>query len=153
MNRTMMSRWLSDMLISRCVLGAIILAGMLTLGAARGSDLFFDLAACDLSLYQRGPYAVAAIVSAYAVADSLPERASGLIIGLCASLFALAAIAASYHVGLQEGWWSDIGLCGPDPSSLSAEEQLRAALRQDPVRAPASSSPGASLGCRSRGSI
>jgi len=69
---------------------------------ARASEGLWGIAPCELCLWQRWPYWVAA---ALALAAAFVARARG-VLGVLAILAVLTSGAiAAFHVGVEQGWW------------------------------------------------
>ena len=69
---------------------------------AWGSEGWFGLAPCELCLWQRWPYAVAAALAL--LAALLPARRRPLL--LLAGLAVLASgLVAGFHIGVEQHWW------------------------------------------------
>ncbi|WP_149538308.1 disulfide bond formation protein B [Siccirubricoccus phaeus] len=92
---------------------------------AWASEGLFGLAPCELCLWQRWPYAVAA---ALALAAAVFRRARVLFGGLAiAAVLASGAIGA-FHVGVEQGWWpSPLAGCQAPRAvpGASVEDMLR----------------------------
>lgn len=101
-------RWTID---SRRLLLAILVISLGTLTAAFAGQYLFGLEPCVLCLYQRVPWAAAAVIAALALGGSLGRRLS-LPIGLCGVIFAVGGAIAFYHVGVEQHWWGSVAACG-----------------------------------------
>lgn len=109
------------------VLASISLAvALAALAAALGSEKFGGLVPCALCLVERWPYRVAAALAVLALlpVSAMLRRAAlaGIVLAMAAS-----AMAASVHVGVEQGWWpSPLPECAaPDLGSGSIAERLR----------------------------
>ncbi len=87
----------------------------------------FDIEPCILCLYQRVPYAIAALLGLAALLLPPAQRRVAMI--LCVPVFVLGAGLAMFHVGIEQHWWtSSLPGCGVDtlpttlPDTLSTED-------------------------------
>lgn len=116
---------------------------------ALGSETWWGLAPCELCLWQRWPYWVAAGLAALAVVAA-PGRARAVLLGAAGlAAFATAAIGA-FHVGVEQGWWpSPLPGCAAATagSAQSIEEMMRslAPVPSKPCDAPTYLVPGLPL--------
>ena len=117
-----------------------VAAPLAILSAAWTFQYGFGYPPCELCLYQRYPYLLAAALSAIAVftrkRPSLgrPGIARALLV-LIVSLMLLDAGIALYHVGVEQSWWQGPTACTPSFSGAATYEELRAAiLNAAPVR-------------------
>ena len=111
----------------------LIAVGIVSLGAAFGSQYLGGLQPCVLCIYQRYPYgAVIALGLLALLLWRQPKLTGGLLLLAAIALFADAAIAA-YHVGVEQQWWQGTTACSNmiDPN-LSLDE-LKKALQEAPV--------------------
>jgi len=94
-------------------------ASFIALAAAYGSQYFGGLTPCQLCLYQRPPYWIAA--PAAAAAALIPFARSRTILMVIATLALLiGAGIAGFHVGVEQHWWG--GLAGCAAPTTAAEE-------------------------------
>ena len=118
---------------SRVFLALILGASLAALAAAFAGQYLFGLEPCILCLWQRVPFAVAAIVAAVGLFALTGRGQSRLLIGLAALIFTLGAGLAFFHVGVQQHWWSSIAGCGGGPvSGLSVDDLTARALAAPP---------------------
>jgi len=111
----------------------LIAVGVLSLGAAFGSQYIGGLDPCVLCIYQRYPYGVVIGLGLLALlAWRQPKVAAGLTLLAAIALFVDAGIAA-FHVGVEQHWWEGTAECSSliDPN-LSLEE-LKKILQEQPV--------------------
>jgi disulfide bond formation protein DsbB len=111
----------------------LIAVGVLSLGAAFGSQYVGELQPCILCIYQRYPYGVVIALGIIMLLVSRKTRLAALLAALAAvALFVDAGIAA-FHVGVEQHWWEGTKACSNviDPT-LSPEELIKA-LEQTPV--------------------
>ncbi|MBV1799075.1 disulfide bond formation protein B [Siccirubricoccus sp. G192] len=99
-------------------MAATLLLALLAAAAplfARASEDLWGLAPCELCLWQRWPYWVAAGLAL--LAAWLP-RARRPLFGLAALAVLASGVVAGFHVGVEQGWW---------PSPLAGCQAPRAA--------------------------
>lgn len=111
----------------------LIAVGVVSLGAALGSQYLGGLQPCPLCIYQRYPYVVVIALGALLALFHRQRRLAVLIAALGAiALFVDAGIAA-FHVGVEQHWWEGLKACEGtiDPSTMTVEE-LAEALKQAP---------------------
>jgi disulfide bond formation protein DsbB len=115
------------------VLALILAASLAALAAAFAGQYLFGLEPCVLCLWQRVPFALAAIIAAIGLLGSVARGQFMLFIGLTALVFAFGAALAFFHVGVQQHWWSSVAGCGGGPvSGMSVEDLSAAALAHPP---------------------
>jgi disulfide bond formation protein DsbB len=111
----------------------LIAVGVLSLGAAFGSQYLGGLQPCILCIYQRYPYGV---VIALGVLLALFSRQRGLAVTITAlaaiALFIDAGIAA-FHVGVEQHWWEGTKACESLIDPTLSVEDLAKALQEAPV--------------------
>lgn len=95
------------------------------------SERFLDLPPCELCLWQRWPYWVAA---GFALVAAFRWR------GVALRLAGLAALAsgaiAAFHLGVEWGWWPSPlpGCAAPSAGVAQTLEEMMAQLRPAPVK-------------------
>ena len=112
----------------------LIAAGVLSLGAAFGSQYLGGLQPCILCIHQRYPYGVVIALGLLLALFSRQRGLAVLITALAAvALFVDAGIAA-FHVGVEQHWWEGTKACESliDPTKMTVEE-LAEYLKQAPV--------------------
>jgi disulfide bond formation protein DsbB len=113
---------------SGLVLVSIVIASAAALLAAFIAELVFGIAGCALCLYQRAPYGMAAAIAMLV----LVGRPSALVLRLalvaCAISFAAGGAIAIYHVGVQQSWWIEAGVCEAQAPSVTKFIDLHALL-------------------------
>jgi disulfide bond formation protein DsbB len=119
---------------ARIFLVLVFAASLAALAAAFAGQYFFGLEPCVLCLWQRVPFAAAAIVAGIGLVGSVARGQSMLLIGLTALIFGLGAALAFFHVGVQQHWWSSVAGCGGVPVSGMTVEDLSAAALADPPK-------------------
>ena len=106
------------------LLTAILGISVAALAAAFAGQYLFGLEPCVLCLYQRVPWALAALISALAFAG-WAGKSRLLPIAMCAGVFAAGGGLAFYHVGVEQHWWGSIAGCGGGPVSGLTLDDLR----------------------------
>ena len=113
----------------------VALACLLALGGALVAQFGFGLHPCVLCLYQRGPYALAAVLAFLALRPAVSPRGQGLLLALCALAFIINSGIASYHVGVEQHWWHGTASCTPTaPVPATAEEMMASLSAPPPAR-------------------
>ncbi len=120
---------------------AVFTASVAALGSAMVLQFGFDLEPCVLCLWQRAPYAVAAMVSLMAcVWRPYHDRRMRIFMGFCAAAFFAGAAIAAFHTGVERHWWLGTEGCaikplhGATPADLRAELLGMASARCDEIR-------------------
>ena len=108
----------------RRLLLAILVISLAVLAAAFAGQYLFGLDPCVLCLYQRVPWAAAALISALALVG-WAGRHSLLPIGLCAVIFAAGGALAFYHVGVEQHWWGSVAGCAGEAATNLTLDDLR----------------------------
>lgn len=98
---------------------------------ARGSEGWFGLAPCELCLWQRWPYWIAAALAALSlfVARRILLRLAGLAV--------LASVAvALFHLGVEWGWWPSplAGCQAPSSQGGASVDDLLQSLSPTPSK-------------------
>lgn len=113
---------------------------------ARLSEGWFNLAPCELCLWQRAPYWAAAALALAAV--FLPRRRPWLMAGAALAAATSAAIGA-FHLGVEFHWWPSplAGCAAPQAAGATIDDLLRglAAAPTKPCDEPAFLIPGLPL--------
>ena len=121
---------------SRRLIGLLLAASLLALAGAFVLENHFGIVGCVLCVYQRVPFAAAAICAAAGIALGRSRSSQRLVLVLCGVAFAAGAGLASYQVGLQQGWWLDAGVCTGSTPIASSTFDLRAAVLSEAGRPP-----------------
>ncbi len=102
------------------------------LGMAYIAQYGFGLAPCILCLYQRVPYAV---IIALGIIGYVLNKHPRVFLGLISLSFALNAVIAAYHTGVERKWWRSFleGCSTPDLSG--SIDDLMARIEAAPVTA------------------
>lgn len=131
---------LTDRFLFNPFWSALLLFGLsaLALGGAYFSQFVLGMLPCSLCLLQRIPHSLIVVTSLIALFLERRGKAkpAAFMIFLC-GLFALSGAAiASYHVGVEQHWWTSfLEACAADFSSgdLLATIEKTAAVRCDVV--------------------
>jgi disulfide bond formation protein DsbB len=118
-----MLRWTIEAGERRAMLGAILAISLGALAAAFVGQYFFGIEPCVLCLYQRVPWAIAALVAAAGLVGWAGRRDA--VLAVCALVFAAGGALAFYHVGVEQHWWGSIAGCGGAPVSGLTLDDLR----------------------------
>ena len=108
----------------RGMLLAILVISLAALATALAGQYLFGLQPCILCLYERVPWALAALVAAVGLVGWSGRRGS-VPIALCAAIFAAGGALAFYHMGVEQHWWGSIAGCGGLPVSGLTLDDLR----------------------------
>ena len=102
-----------------------------SLAAAFIAEYVFDLKPCILCIYQRIPFAV--IMALSVICLMLPDRINLSKPLLCLSglSFLIGSGIASFHVGVEQKWWTGTEDCGGIEATTL--EQLRAMILSAPA--------------------
>ena len=113
----------------RLVLAAILIPSVLALAMALTAERVFGIVGCDFCVLQRYPYVLTAAFAGAALLWPRPVVLR-LAFAVCAGFFALGCGLSAYHVGIQQGWWTEAGLCAgslptppPDLRALRVERR------------------------------
>lgn len=107
-------------------------SSILGLILAWSAESIFGIKPCSLCLYQRYLLIIIAFMAGSG-AYALPQRLIKPMLLIIGSCFLIAALLALYHVGLEENWIEDIGICGTSSQGNSLESLRRQLLDQDYV--------------------
>jgi disulfide bond formation protein DsbB len=120
-------------LTARGFAGFALLASAAVLGTALLSQYWGGLAPCELCLVQRWPWAAAIVVALVALlAGSRP--ALPWVALVLALVYAVGAVAAFYHVGVEQHWFQGPSACTAAPGgAMTLEDMKRQILGTAPV--------------------
>lgn len=88
----------------------LIVAGLsvFSLAAALVAQLGFDMKPCAMCIYQRVPFVLAALFGVIGLAWG---RAAVVAMAASALAFAVNTGLATYHTGIEQGWWQETEGC------------------------------------------
>lgn len=112
----------------------VLIASVVALAAAYGSQIFGGLAPCVLCLYQRVPYAIViglgliALALEYQGRDDLARN----VVPIAGVAFLVGSGIAGFHVGVEQHWWQGTEACvgGSGATTLA---DLEAQIMATPV--------------------
>ncbi len=137
MSISVIDRWTRTGLTPTEFFVAAALASAAMLGGALMFQYVGGLFPCKLCIYQRIPYGaviglgvVGALVSRGDVALTPIVR---LLAGACALAFFVDAGIASFHFGVEQGWWTGTEACVGDDLDTSSIEAMRDAILNAPA--------------------
>lgn len=117
----------------RAVPAGLAALALAVLAGAYGSQYLGGLSPCDLCLYQRWPWWIAAgagLAGTVLARDRRLRRMSILLAGLA---MATGAAVALYHVGVEQRWWQGPTACSGGAALPDSLEAMVAAAVQAPV--------------------
>jgi disulfide bond formation protein DsbB len=121
------------MLTTRAFAGFAVTASTSVLGAALLSQYWGGLAPCELCLLQRWPWAAAIALSLVALIAGNRAALPGIALGL-GIVFALGAVLAFYHVGVEQHWFAGPSACtASSGGAMTLEDMKRQILGTAPV--------------------
>jgi disulfide bond formation protein DsbB len=114
-------------LTTRQFTGAVLLAGVVVIGAVLLSQYLGGLDPCELCLLERWPWwAAIAIAAAFWLIDGRVARSVPAI--LLAIVFLISAGIAFYHVGVEQHWFAGPTACTASDTAANSVDALRAQL-------------------------
>src|ERR1700719_5394763 len=120
-------------LTTRAFAGFVLTASGVVLGAALMSQYWGGLAPCELCLLQRWPWAAAIAVSLVALIAGNRVALPGIALAL-GIVFALGAVLAFYHVGVEQHWFAGPSACtASSGGAMTLEDMKRQILGTAPV--------------------
>lgn len=96
----------------RRIAGGFLLFCLASLGIALILQYRFDAAPCILCLYQRVPYAIAALAAAVAYQRHVDPAVRRGMIGFVGVAMLAGAGLAFFHFGVEQYWWAGTSGCG-----------------------------------------
>lgn len=118
-------------MIPRTIPAALLLLGLAVLATAYGAEHLGGLRPCELCLYQRWPWWIAAGLAFAALVPAGTARRA-LLAAAGAALIA-GAVLAGYHVGVEQGWWQGPAACGGGVAAPETLSELRAQMSRPVV--------------------
>lgn len=110
------------------VLGVVLAASAGALVLAWIAEYGFKLKPCELCLFQRMPYMVAAVLSLAGLLLIRKTKRRMAFLLLLALLMAGEALLAFYHVGVERKWVEGPSSCAGDSGADQSVEDLRAQI-------------------------
>jgi disulfide bond formation protein DsbB len=110
----------------------ILVLSIAIVGAALLSQYWGGLVACELCLYERWPYYLAALLTLVALAIGR-RGTSAAALGLTGLIFAAGACLAFYHVGVEQHWFAGPTACTGPALTANSVEALRQQLLATPI--------------------
>ena len=91
----------------------VLIASIVALAAAYGSQIFGGLAPCVLCLYQRVPYAIVIGLGLVALALEYQGREdlARNVLPTTGLAFLIGSGIAGFHVGVEQHWWQGTEAC------------------------------------------
>jgi disulfide bond formation protein DsbB len=111
-----------------------LLAPVLLLGGALGSQYIGGLAPCEMCYWQRWPHEAAIALAALSFAIARKRAASRVAVNLAAIFIAVSGAIGVFHAGVEYGWWEGLTTCSRGPRAASSEDLLKAILAAPVVR-------------------
>jgi disulfide bond formation protein DsbB len=116
-------------------------AALLILAAAAGSLAFalvmqygFGVLPCELCLWQRAPFAAAALLALIAAVARPFGKHTKVLLGLSAALFFVNTGLAVFHSGVERHWWEFNSACtGSALDRVKSVEDMRRELLGKPA--------------------
>ncbi len=105
-----------------------LLAPVLLLGGALGSQYVGGLHPCEMCYWQRWPHEAAIALALLAYAIARRPAASRLAVNLAGIFIAVSGAIGVFHAGVEYGWWEGLTTCSRGPSAASSEELLKSIL-------------------------
>jgi disulfide bond formation protein DsbB len=105
----------------------ILVASVLTLGAALVSQYGFGLEPCVLCILQRWPYVATIVIGLLASAVARRGKAQAALVLLAGLVFLAGAGIAFFHVGVEQHWWVGTAEC-TGPAGGDSVDALRQQL-------------------------
>lgn len=121
-----------DKLTPRLLVMLLGLAAAGLLGTALVGQYGFDLHPCHLCMYQRYPYAAVIALGAVAFFLHKPKLLLG-VAWLAIALFALDGGIATYHAGVELGWFPGPSGCTNSATGEQTLEEMRRAIMEAPL--------------------
>jgi disulfide bond formation protein DsbB len=117
----------------RAFAGLVLAMSCVVLGTALLSQYWGGLAPCELCLLQRWPWAAAIALAVALLLFGKPAGLPWAALAL-AAIFAIGAVFAFYHVGVEQKWFAGPSACTAHPgAAMTVEEMERQLLSTPPV--------------------
>lgn len=106
----------------------VLSVSVLALGMALTAQHVFELQPCILCIYQRIPYVTAGLLAVLALMLPVSLRVKAAIIAVCGAAFLVNVGIATYHVGVEQQWWTSS--CAGQAASEMTLQQMMADLER-----------------------
>jgi len=93
----------------------------------------FGFEPCTLCLWQRIPYTLCLIVALVGLNSAQLKLWRGAFLLACAALFLIDGGIASFHIGVEQHWWSGTASCAIQTGAVTDAASLRESLLTQPV--------------------
>ncbi len=123
---------MQSLLVTRTALILVPLASLSALAAAFISQYVFELQPCALCIYQRWPFAIAAAICFVALVPAFRALAPWVLL-LAVMVLVVNAGIATYHVGVEEHWWTGSEACVGTGGTAQTLAELRAQVMAAPI--------------------
>jgi disulfide bond formation protein DsbB len=110
----------------------ILIVALTSLSVSLIAEHFFDKEPCILCLYQRAPFLITGLLAITALCLKSSSNLIPMTFMLCALIHLLGTGIATYHVGIEQHWWSSG--CSGNLNQNVTLEQLRASLMQKAIK-------------------
>ena len=110
----------------------ILIVALTSLSVSLIAEHLFDKEPCILCLYQRAPFLITGLLAITVLCLKSSSNLIPITFMLCALIYLLGTGIATYHVGIEQHWWSS-GCSGNLNQNVSLE-QLRASLMQKVIK-------------------
>jgi disulfide bond formation protein DsbB len=115
------------------VAAVVAVASMAAVAVALAAEHLFGVLGCTLCVYQRLPYVATAALALVGILPRITPARLRLLLAACAIVFAAGSALAFYHAGVQQGWWTEPGVCEGALPSAATIIDLRAATATRPA--------------------
>ena len=115
---------------------AIFAVSVGSLVTAYVAEHFFGVEPCILCIYQRIPYAIAALLAIVALLVRSRDKSARCLLGIIALAFFINAGIAFYHSGVELHWWKGTDTCGVNPAVLAEATGNAAKARELLLKTP-----------------
>ena len=129
-----MSTRLTEPIWHRYIPIVLLLIAFTALGSAYTAEFAYNLEPCVLCIYQRIPFAVIGVLAvlAYLLEGRMAMVALTALAGI---VLLIGAGLASYHVGVEQHWWTSMTSCGGASDQALSMKEFQALLQQEPEKA------------------
>jgi disulfide bond formation protein DsbB len=110
----------------------ILIVALTSLSVSLIAEHSFDKEPCILCLYQRAPFLITGLLAITSLCLKSSSNLIPMTFMLCALIYLLGTGIATYHVGIEQHWWSSG--CSGNLNQNVTLEQLRASLMQKAIK-------------------